>query len=108
MRTIELSQTPKRKARQAELEVRAIEVVVKPPHARSSLPSVTYNVVLVEEVNGPGDGTDVSCLLITSLPIDSVKDILRVIDYYVARWTVEVYFRVLKTGCRVEALSRLA
>lgn len=105
MRTIELSQTPKRKARQAELEVRAIEVKVKPPHARSSLPSVTYNMVLVEEVNGPGDGTDVSWLLITSLPIDSVQDILRVIDYYVARWTVEVYFRVLKTGCRVEEIQ---
>ncbi len=105
MRTIELSRTPQRKARQAELEIRAIEVVVKPPHARSSLPSVTYNVVLVEEINGSGDGTDVSWLLITSLPIDSVKDILRVIDYYVARWTVEVYFRVLKTGCRVEEIQ---
>jgi len=105
MRTIELPQTPKRKARQAELEIRAIEVVVKPPHARSSLPSVTYHVVLVEEVNGPGDGTEVSWLLITSLPIDSVKEILRVIDYYVARWTVEVYFRVLKTGCRVEEIQ---
>ncbi len=105
MRTIELPQTPKRKARQAELEIRAIEVVVKPPHARSSLPSVTYHVVLVEEVNGPGDGTEVSWLLITSLPIDSVKEILRVIDYYVARWTVEVYFRLLKTGCRVEEIQ---
>ncbi len=41
MRTIELPRTPKRKARQAELEIRAIKVVVKPPHARSSLPSVT-------------------------------------------------------------------
>lgn len=105
MRTIDLPQTPKRKARQAELEIRAIEVVVKPPHARSSLPSVTYHVVLVEEVNGPGDGTEVSWLLITSLPIDSVKEILRVIDYYVARWTVEVYFRLLKTGCRVEEIQ---
>ncbi len=105
MRTIELPQTPKRKARQAELEIRAIEVVVKPPHARSSLPSVTYNVVLVQEINGPGDGTDVSWLLITSLPIGSVKDILRVIDYYAARWAVEVYFRVLKTGCRVEEIQ---
>jgi hypothetical protein len=105
MRTIDLPQTPKRKARQAELEIRAIEVAVKPPHARSSLPSVTYNVVLVEEVNGPGDGTDVSWLLMTSLPIDSAKEILRVIDYYVARWTVEVYFRVFKSGCRVEEIQ---
>ena len=104
-RTIDLPQTPKRKARKADLEIRALQVEVKPPHARSHLPSVTYNVVLVEEVNGPGDGTDVSWLLITTLPIDSVEEILRVIDYYVARWIIEVYFRTFKTGCRVEEIQ---
>lgn len=105
LRTIDLPQTPKRKARKAELEIRALQVEVKPPHARPHLPSVTYNVVLVEELNGPKDGTDVSWLLITTLPIDSVEDILRVIDYYTARWTIEVFFRTLKTGCRVEEIQ---
>jgi hypothetical protein len=104
-RTLELRGTPKRKARKAELEVRAIQVTVKPPHARSHLPSVSYNVVLIEEVNGPGDGTDVSWLLITTLRIDTVEDILRVVGYYVARWTIEVFFRVFKTGCRVEEIQ---
>ena len=101
-RTIELSQTPKRAARQAYLKIRAITVEVKPPHARSHLPSVTHHVVLVEEVGGPGDGTDVSWLLLTTLLIETLDEILCVIDHYVARWTVEVYFRTLKTGCRVE------
>ena len=82
-----------------------MRIAIKPPHARSSLPSVTYNVVLVEEVNGPNDDTDVSWLLITTLPIDLIEDILRVIDYYRARWMIEVYFRVLKTGCRVEEIQ---
>ena len=66
---------------------------------------MTYNVVLVDEVNGPANGTDVSWLLITTLPIDRVEDILRVVDYYVARWTIEVFFRVFKTGCRVEEIQ---
>lgn len=104
-RTIELSQTPTRAARQATLEIRAITVEVKPPHARAYLPSVTHNVVLVEEVGGPGDGTDVSWLLLTTLPIETVDDLLRIIDYYVARWAVEIYFRTLKTGCRVEDIQ---
>lgn len=104
-RTIDLSQTPQRAARQAQLEIRAISVQVKPPHARASLPSVTFHVVLVEEVGGPGDGTDVSWLLITTLPIDTTEDVLRIIDYYVARWVVEIYFRTLKTGCRVENIQ---
>lgn len=101
-RTLDLGQTPKRAARQARLEIRAIAVQMKPPHERSRLPSVADNVVLVEEVGGPGDGTDVSWLLITSLPVETLDQILLVIDDYVARWTVEIYFRTLKTGCRVE------
>ena len=104
-RTVDLPQTPKRSARKATLEIRAIRVMVKPPHARPHLPRVTFNVVLVEEVGGPQDGTDVSWLLMTTLPIESFEDVLRVIDYYVARWTIEVYFRVLKTGCRVEDIQ---
>ncbi len=104
-RTISLPQTPKRAAREAMLEIRAIEVTLKPPHARSHLPAITFNVVFVEEVNGPNDGTDVSWLLMTTLPIDTVEDILRVIDYYAARWTIEVFFRTLKTGCRVEEIQ---
>jgi hypothetical protein len=104
-RIIELVQTPKRAARQATLEVRALTLTVKPPHARSYLPSVTMQVVLVEEVGGPDDGTAVSWLLLTSLPAATLAEALLVVDYYVARWLVEVYFRVLKTGCRVEEMQ---
>ncbi len=103
--TIDLCQTPKRAARQAALEIRAIAVEVKPPHERSRLPSVACNVVLAEERGGPGDGTDVSWLLLTSLPIDTLEDIQQIIACYVARWTVEIYFRTLKTGCRVEDIQ---
>ena len=103
--TINLPRTPKRAARTAQLEVRAIHVTVKPPHDRSYLPTVNYNVVLVEEVDGPGDGTDVSWLLITSLPVDTLDEIQLVINYYIARWTIEVYFRVFKTGCQVEKIQ---
>ena len=53
----------------------------------------------------PATGRDVSWLLITTLRIDTVEDVLRVIDYYVARWTIEIYFRILKTGCRVEEIQ---
>jgi len=103
--TIDLPRTPKRKARVADLEIRVREVSIKPPRAHASSPSVTYNVVLVEEINGPGDGTDISWQLVTTLPIDTVEEIQRVIEYYRARWTIEKYFRILKTGCRVEEIQ---
>jgi hypothetical protein len=104
-RVVDLPATPKREARTATLEIRAKTVTVKPPHARGYLPEVTYQVVLVEETSGPGDGTDVSWLLITTLPIDSIVGVLKVVETYVARWPIEVYFRVYKTGCRVEDIQ---
>ena len=104
-RTIELNETAQRPARIATVEIRAVTVDVKPPHERSHLPAVTFNVVLVEEVGGPGDDTDISWLLITSLPIDTLAAVLLVVEYYGARWAVEIYFRTLKTGCRVEEIQ---
>jgi hypothetical protein len=103
-RIVELPKTPKREARKAELEIRATRVTLKPPHARGRLPQVTLNVVWVEEANAPDDGTGVSWLLLTTLPIETLDQTLLVLDYYMARWIIEVYFRTLKTGCRVEEI----
>lgn len=104
-RTIDLQSTPKRQARQAELEVRALQVDIKPPDTRRDLPNVSQRFVLVREVNGPGDATEVSWLLMTTLPIAAAEDLWRIVDYYLARWMVEIYFRTLKTGCRVERMQ---
>lgn len=103
--TLHLCATPKRAARQTTVEIRAIEVQVKPPHARRRLPSVTHNMVLVQEVGGPNDGTDICWLLITTLPINTFEEVMLVVQYYLARWVVEIFFRTLKSGCRVEEIQ---
>lgn len=104
-RVVDLPETSKRAARRAKLEIRSLRITVRPPPARYYLPTVTYNLVLAEEIAGPQDGTDVSWLLITTLSIETEEDLLLVLDYYVARWVIEVYFRVLKTGCKVEEMQ---
>lgn len=102
---VDLEETPKRRARRAQLTVRAQTVTVKPPHDRSFMRTITHNVVLVEEVDGPGDGTDVCWLLLTTLPVETLDDVLRVIEHYRARWSIETFFRTLKSGCTVEKIS---
>lgn len=104
-RKVSLPSTPKRTARDAELEIRALTVQLRAPASRSHLGPVTLNVVLIEEINGPDDGTDVCWLLITSLPIETIANIELVVDCYVARWGLEVYFRIYKTGCKVEEIQ---
>ena len=108
-KTIKLPATAKRKERLATLEVRAETVTLKHPKNRKGLADVRCNVLYVREVNAPDGAVDEDSLvewwLITSLPIDSIEQIELVIEYYRKRWMVEVYFRVLKTGCRVEEIG---
>jgi hypothetical protein len=106
VRQIELPATPKRKARTANLEIRAESMRIKPPHARAKdFEEVTLSVVEVREIEGPEDGTDLHWVLLSSLPVDQVEEVLQIVDIYVARWVVEMYFRVLKSGCRVEEIQ---
>ncbi len=104
-RTVELPRTHKRAARTAVVEVRAATFTLKPPHRKSKLGEVTVNVVEVREIDPPADGTEVHWVLLTSLPVTTAEEILRVIDYYAARWTIESYFRVLKSGCTIEDMQ---
>ena len=94
-----------REARIAELEVRAATVAVQPPYRKRpkpKLPQVTLNVVLAEEPNPPDGATPIQWLLVTTLPIDSAEQVKQIVSYYSTRWQIEIYFRTLKSGCRIE------
>lgn len=105
-RELELPATPKRAARTAKLEIRAQRVNLKAPYRQDApLPNVEVNVVFVREVNPPAGADRIEWLLVTSLPIETAEQVLRVVDTYVGRWPIEVFFRVLKTGCTVEKIQ---
>jgi len=92
-----------RKSRQAVVEVRATRVTLRAPNRKAGqLADVTVNAVLVTEVDPPEDDVPVEWLLLTSLPIDTVDQVRLVVQYYCTRWMIEIFFRVLKSGCRVE------
>ena len=92
-----------RQSRQAEVEVRAGRVRLQPPRRRGGpWPEVTVNVVLAHEPNPPAGEEPVEWMLLTSLAIESVDQVREVIQSYSVRWVVEVLFRTLKSGCRVE------
>ncbi len=43
-------------------------------------------------------------MLLTSLPVEDYQAAAAIIDWYRCRWEIEIYFRVLKQGCRIERL----
>jgi hypothetical protein len=92
-----------RQSREAEVVVRAAGVTLRPPwRPDRTLPPITVNAVLVSEVSPPSGDEPVEWLLMTSLPIDTAEQVRQIIQYYCVRWMIEIFFRVLKSGCRVE------
>jgi hypothetical protein len=90
-------------SRTAMVEVRAACVTLRAPwRPNRKLPNISVNVVLVREIDPPAGEEPVEWLLLTSLPIDAAEQVRRVIQWYCVRWMIEVYFRTLKSGCRVE------
>jgi hypothetical protein len=93
-----------RKTRQAFVETRAARVTLRPPwRADRELPALAVNVVLVREVEAPVGEEPVEWLLLTSLPVGDAEQVREVVRFYCVRWMIEILFRVLKSGCRVEA-----
>jgi hypothetical protein len=92
-----------RVTRQAIVEIRAKALTLRPPpRPDRKLPPVTVNVVVVREPNPPTGAIPVEWLLVTTLPIDTLEQVRTVVAYYCVRWNIEVLFRTLKSGCRVE------
>ena len=97
---------PPRRSRMAKLEVRAAAVTLPRPNdhrLRGELPArLEINVVLVEEVGHASYVEPVSWMIATTLPIKKRADLERIVEAYRARWTIEEYFKALKTGCAYE------
>lgn len=92
--------------RQATVSVRSGSVTLRPPQRPGTkLLPVKVNAVLVLEENPPEGEEPIEWLLLTSLPVATFAEAQTVIAYYCCRWEIEIYFRVLKGGCRVEDLQ---
>ncbi len=95
---------PVRDGRLATLAFGATSVTLRrPPHqAKTMRENLRVNVVRVWEQAPPEGETPVEWMLVTTEPVETEADLLRVVDFYRARWTIEEYFKALKTGCAYE------
>jgi hypothetical protein len=105
--SVQIPAAPGRKARVAELAVRFTPVALRrPTNGAPDLPeTVNMTAVDVRETTAPADGgTAVHWRLLTTHEVGSIDAARHVIDLYRLRWTVEEYFRTLKTaGFDIEA-----
>ncbi len=70
-----------------------------------TLPEVEITALLASEPQPPAGQEPVEWLLLTNLPVDTPAPTLEKLQWYLCRRQIEVYFRVLKSGCRIEKLQ---
>lgn len=103
--TVNITPNQKRVARTATVSLRFTQVKLKPPWRpnQKKLPVVTLNAILVREENPPGDVDEpIEWLLLTNMPVLTLADALQVVQWYCCRWQIEIYHKVIKSGCKVE------
>jgi hypothetical protein len=95
-----------RKARTVHQQLKAVRVTLKPPaRPDRTLAPVTVTVLLATEANPPADEDPLDWLLLTNLPVETAEQAIEKLAWYLCRWQIEVYFKVLKSGCRIEQLQ---
>jgi hypothetical protein len=95
-----------RRARTVHQQIKAVRVTLKPPaRPDRTLAEVTVTALLATEAQPPANEDPLDWLLLTNLPVETAEQAVEKLSWYLCRWQIEVYFKVLKSGCRVEQLQ---
>lgn len=99
------TQSP-RSARVVRQTLRAIKITPRPPYRPGKkLAEVSFWAILAEEIDPPEGEEPIRWVLLTSTEAGTFEEARRVLNLYLRRWDIEVFHRVLKTGCRVERIQ---
>jgi len=90
--------------RTARLALRFRAITLRPPKHRASegLARVTLWAVLAQEVGAPAGVEPLEWLLLTTVPVTTVVEAVERLGWYACRWGIEVWHKVLKSGCQLE------
>jgi len=101
---LEVRRQEARPARTAEIAVRWARVEMRPPRSRAddALPTVTLWAVWAHEQVPPPGVNALDWLLLTTLSVPDAAAARTVLGYYAQRWGIEIFHKVLKSGCSIE------
>jgi hypothetical protein len=106
--TLELPGTKKRKGRAAKLAVYSQKIYIELPDKqkkKEDYKPVQITAILCIELTPPKDAEAIEWLLITDLSVISFEEAYEKIQWYTCRWQIELFFKVLKSGCTIEKLQ---
>ena len=90
-----------RKARSVQQHIRVEQVQI----SDGAGGQLSVTCLLAEEVNAPQGTKPVVWRLLSNRAVHTLEEAVELIDWYRARWEIEMFFLILKEGCRIEALQ---
>lgn len=94
--------------RQVQQAIYAAQVRLNPPdrkRKKTSYEIVEAYVVIATELNPPTNQAPIEWVLLTHVDFNDQVTPYVIVQWYLCRWQIEVYFRILKSGCQVEKLQ---
>ena len=67
--------------------------------------TLAVTCIIAREIGAPPGVKPIEWRLLTNRGVTSVTEVAELIDWYRARWEIEMLFNVLKNGCKVEELQ---
>jgi hypothetical protein len=85
------------------LEIRTKRIHVLPPIGKQNrYPALDLTVIHATERDAPKGRKPIEWKLMTDLPARTRSEAVEKIDWYAMRWKIEVFHKILKSGCRAE------
>ena len=92
--------------REAILFIRYAKVEIKSPRynkKKKLSETIKLWAVYANEENPPKEVEPISWMLLTTMPVKNLEQAMEKIKWYMTRWMIELFFKFLKSGCKVEA-----
>lgn len=105
--TFAVSSFGNRKKREVTQDVFTKKITLLPPRekAKNGLKPVEVTAIIATETNPPPGEKAIEWTLLTSIPVSNLGAALQIIQWYLCRWQIEIYFKILKSGCNIEKLQ---
>ena len=102
---LQLPRRSSRPARVAKLSLRACAITLKPPrnHTGAPLAPIRLWALWAREMHPPAKVEPIEWMLLSTVPIDSAEQACERLQWYARRWGIEIWHRILKGGCKIEA-----
>ncbi len=97
----------KQASRVATVGIKFSDFNLSPPrnnvkHRTETLPDLKMSAVYAYEIRPPKGVIPLEWMLLTNLPVKDFEDASEKVKWYCLRWRIETYFKVLKSGLKIE------